>query len=303
MISTALTSRLARPLAFAAGSLVLCLMGFVPDADADPDGLDAHHANGVELKTAIERHYIAKIERLLAPSFTTTPAVSVDVELDLTRVERVTSKDDAAGNRTAETIVNTPGAILKKHIAVALPMDELPAGMGLESFRRLISSGCNLGAEDRLELLALPAQAVAAAPVAGGLGSRPTVPARSAWEDAAPLLGVGTHVLWAAVAIVVALLGWSVLRQIADRPPADPILASPAAPFAPPQPVVVNVPGPPAPAPLAPPKTTARPVLKPARGGPSPKPLPKRDPMQDVQERIAHDPVRAAEALAGWINA
>ncbi|MHC5019177.1 MAG: hypothetical protein ACYTGX_03485 [Planctomycetota bacterium] len=299
-----LSTSSARKLVLGAGALVLSLMGFVPDADADPDGTD-----GVALKTAIERHYIAKVERLLAPSFTTAPAVSVDVELDLKRVQTTTSSDQA-GARTVETVVATPGAVVRKTITVALPMDELPAGMGLETFRQLITSGCGVGSKDRLELLPLT---VKPAPRAAAQGAAATVPERGGWEEVAPLLGIGTHVLWAVVALIVALLGWSVLRQIADRPPADPALAAhlaapaPAAPA--PQPVVVNVPVP-QPAPAARPERLQRPPQpKPApakagKGAPKGKPLrTSRDPLDDVQKRVAADPVRAAEALAGWITA
>jgi hypothetical protein len=276
--------------------LVLSLMGFVPDADADPDGVDA-----VTLKTAIERHYIAKIERLLAPSFTTLPAVSVDVELDLTRVEKATTSTGPDGRRIVDSVIGTPGAVVRKAIAVAIPVEELPAGMGFESFRQLIVSGCNVGKSDRLELLALSPKALTAE---AGIAV-PAAPAGTGWDESAPLLGMGKHVLWAVVALIVALLGWSVLRQIADRPPAtDPMLAAQLAPPAPapaaPQPVVVNVPAPQAPAPAPRPAAAPNPSGK---GKPKLKPRPTRDPLQDVQLRIASDPVRAAEALAGWINA
>ncbi len=296
-----MSTAVARTLLLGAGALVLSLMGFVPDADADPDGPGV--LNGVELKAAIERHYIAKIERLLAPSFTTRPAVSVDVELDLKQVTKSTTSHTAGGGTTVERVVATPGAVIRKTIAVALPMDELPAGMGFESFRHLIVNGCNVINSDRLELVPLT---MAAQTAAAGSTPLPAAPARSGWEEAAPLLGIGTHVLWAAVALIVALLGWSVLRQIADRPPADPILAAqltapaPAPPA--PQPVVVNVPAM-QPAPVAaPPRPAHKPAPKPKAAGRG-KSRPKRDALQDVQARVAHDPVRAADALAGWIKA
>ena len=87
--------------------LLACLAALLagPAAIAQtPDALP----NAVELKKSIEQHYAAKIIALLAPSFRRTPAVSVEVELDLDTVRRVVEKTTNE-TKTTETLLTTPG--------------------------------------------------------------------------------------------------------------------------------------------------------------------------------------------------
>jgi flagellar biosynthesis/type III secretory pathway M-ring protein FliF/YscJ len=229
--------------------------------------------NAVELKTAIERHYAAKVSALLAPCFRQAPAVSVEVDLDLESVQRVVERSGDR-ERTVETVVRTPGAVRRRSIAVAVPAAEVPVGFGPSTWRPLVERGLAFGPEDRLEIVALPFRPEPAPLVGSDRVERPSA-----------LLPVAGHVLWAGVALVLGTLLWSALRRFADR---EPLPAPELAPA--PAPVAA-----PAPAPAAP-------VPAPALPAAAARPTPMPDPVTAVRRAAERDPARVADALRGWIR-
>src|SRR3990167_2006358 len=88
-----------RTLVFAAAAVGVALAPVHPQEAHAQD----RAPNAVDLKRAIELHYAAKITTLLAPSFRQSPAVSVEVELDLDSVQRTVEKT-ADRERTVETL-------------------------------------------------------------------------------------------------------------------------------------------------------------------------------------------------------
>ena len=278
----------------AAALLALCGMSSATATEQEPDRaavraelrkrVDERQAGSpptasgpIALKRQVEDYYAGKAGRLLAPSFRRAPVVAVEVQLDGETVERVVRGTADA----TETILRTPGAIRQKSVAVAVPADEW-ADVDTDTIRRLLLRGCDLAPE---ELEVFPLAYRPPAPVA--LPEAPRAPdPEAAWIGL--VRAHAGNAVWAAVAIAVAFLGWSLARRALARPPAPRV----------PTPFYVP-PGTVAPAPTAAPSGAAQP---PAVIPPAP-PARARDLLADLRSLVEADPARAADALRVWIGA
>ncbi len=294
--------RAAAGLAGAATALLAAPARAVAD-DAPQAAAEGAAVAGVPAKRQVEEHYIQKIQRLLAPCFRQPPAVSVDVELDLEAVTRATRTTETTGaTETTETIVRTPGAVRRRSVAVALPLEEVGAE-GLAPYRKLLERGLSL-AEGELELVVLPLRPPEV----------PRPPAPPALSDR--VLGLlsrhGADLVWAGVVVLISgFAGFAVLRalarssaKVAPAPVSIPVAAHAPVAWVPVRPggeAVLTLPtesAPRAPAvhmPLGPLGPSAAPVPAAPRA--------PEEPLGEMRRLAEEDPALAAEALRELIEA